>query len=167
MPKPGQKTVTVSGKALTLLEQRYRIEKTKKPNLSFAAFISEAALMELERRNILTEAQFISVIGFEDNTLIIRDLRKAGQLIEVHIKNKKLKCIADDDFDCIHVGFAYFGVYPNTASIVRISAVVFCIGVALPGINSITPGERFWLFLIGGLWCVLVPFTILCNINNL
>jgi hypothetical protein len=30
----------------------------------------------------------------------------AGQLIEVHIKNKKLKCIADDDFDCIHVGFA-------------------------------------------------------------
>ena len=40
LPKPGQKTVTVSGKALTLLEQRYRIEKTKKPNLSFAAFIS-------------------------------------------------------------------------------------------------------------------------------
>jgi hypothetical protein len=106
LPKPGQKTVTVSGKALTLLEQRYRIEKTKKPNLSFAAFISEAALMELERRNILKEAQFISVIGFEDNILIVRDLRKAGQLIEVHIKNKKLKCIADDDFDCIHVGFA-------------------------------------------------------------
>ena len=93
LPKPGQKTVTVSGKALTLLEQRYRIEKTKKPNLSFAAFISEAALMELERRNILKEAQFISVIGFEDNTLIVRDLRKSGQLIEVHIKNKKLKCV--------------------------------------------------------------------------
>jgi hypothetical protein len=62
--------------------------------------------LELERRNILKEAQFISVIGFEDNTLIVRDLRKSGQLIEVHIKNKKLKCIADDDFDCIHVGFA-------------------------------------------------------------
>jgi len=106
LPKPGQKTVTVSGKALTLLEQKYKIEKTKKPNLSFAAFISEAALMELERRNILKEAQFISVIGFEDNTLIVRDVRKASQLIEVHIKNKKLKCIADDDFDCIHVGFA-------------------------------------------------------------
>jgi hypothetical protein len=66
LPKPGQKTVTVSGKALTMLEQRYRIEKTKKPSLSFAAFIAEAALMELERRNILKEAQFISVIGFED-----------------------------------------------------------------------------------------------------
>jgi hypothetical protein len=52
-------TVTVSGKALTILEQKYRIEKTKKPNLSFAAFISEAALMELERRNIL-QAQSIS-----------------------------------------------------------------------------------------------------------
>jgi hypothetical protein len=90
LPKP------VSGKALTLLEQSYRIEKTKKPNPSFAAFISEAALMK---------AQYISVIGFDDNTLFLRDLRKAGQLIEVHIKNKKLKCIADDDFDCIHVGF--------------------------------------------------------------
>ena len=62
--------------------------------------------MELERRNILKEAQFISVIGFEDNILIVRDLRKAGQLIELHIKNKKLKCIADDDFDCKHVGLA-------------------------------------------------------------
>ncbi|MFZ0514963.1 MAG: hypothetical protein WAM14_25405 [Candidatus Nitrosopolaris sp.] len=63
--------------------------------------------MELERRNILKEAQSISIIGFEDNTLIVRDLRKeGGQLIEVHIKNKKLKCITDDDFGCIHVGFA-------------------------------------------------------------
>jgi hypothetical protein len=33
------------------------------------------------------EAQYISVIGLEDNTPIVRDLRKAGQLIE----NKKLK----------------------------------------------------------------------------
>ena len=34
-------------------------------------------------------------------------IRKEGrQLIEVHIRNKKLKCITDDDFGCIHVGFA-------------------------------------------------------------
>ncbi len=36
-----------------------------------------------------------------------------------------------------------------------ISAVVFSVGVALPGINNIPPGERFWLFLVGGLWGVL------------
>jgi hypothetical protein len=60
LPKPGQKTITVSGKSLAELEHKYNIEKTKHPNLSFAAFVSESALMELERRRILREAQFIS-----------------------------------------------------------------------------------------------------------
>jgi uncharacterized membrane protein YccC len=36
-----------------------------------------------------------------------------------------------------------------------ISAVVFSVGVALPGIHNIPFGERFWLFLVGGLWGVL------------
>jgi uncharacterized membrane protein YccC len=50
---------------------------------------------------------------------------------------------------------SYLGVYPNAAIIVMISAVVFSVGVALPGINNIPPGERFWLFLVGGLWGVI------------
>ena len=49
---------------------------------------------------------------------------------------------------------SYFGVYPIHPSILIISAVVFSVGVAVPGINNITPGERFWLFLVGGLWGV-------------
>jgi hypothetical protein len=107
MPKPGQKTVTVSGKALAELEQRYTLEKAKRPALSFATFISESALMELERRRILREAQFISFIGFEQDTLILRDIRKhEATLVEVQLKNKKLKCITDGKFDCVHVGFA-------------------------------------------------------------
>src|SRR5215469_16925768 len=47
---------------------------------------------------------------------------------------------------------SYFGVHPIHPNILTISAVVFSLGVALPGINNITPGERFWLFLVGGLW---------------
>jgi hypothetical protein len=54
---------------------------------------------------------------------------------------------------------SYFGVYPIHPNILTISAVVFCIDVALPGINNITPGERFWLFLVGGLWGVLGAIT--------
>jgi Fusaric acid resistance protein-like len=49
---------------------------------------------------------------------------------------------------------SYFGVYPFHPSILIVSAVVFSVGVAIPGINNITPGERFWLFLVGGLWGV-------------
>jgi hypothetical protein len=32
--------------------------------------------------------------------------RKNERLIEVQIKNRNLKCISEDKFDCIHVGFA-------------------------------------------------------------
>jgi hypothetical protein len=106
LPKPGQKTITVSGKSLSELEHKYSIEKTKHPNLSFAAFVSESALIELERRRILREAQFISLIGFNDDGVILKDMRKNGRLIEVQVRNKNLKCITEDTFDCIHVGFA-------------------------------------------------------------
>lgn len=106
MPQPGQKTVTVSGKALSQLEDIYKLEKLKRPNLSFATFVSESALIELERRKILREAQFISLVGFGDDIVILKDVRKDRRLIEVQIRNKHLKCISEDKFDCIHVGFA-------------------------------------------------------------
>ena len=106
LPKRGQKTITVSGKSLSELERRYNIEKTKHPSLSFAAFVSESALIELERRSMLREAQFVSLVGFSDDAVILKDIRKNGRLIEVQIRNKNLKCIPEDTSDCIHVGFA-------------------------------------------------------------
>jgi hypothetical protein len=106
LPQPGQKTITVSGNTLTQLEDNYRLEKVKRPSLSFATFISESALIELERRKILKEARFISLVGFGDDEVILKDLRKDGRLIEVQIRNRNLKCVSEDKFDCIHVGFA-------------------------------------------------------------
>jgi len=106
LPQPGQKTVTVSGRALSQLEDNYKLEKVRRPNLSFATFVSESALIELERSKILREAQFISLVGFGDDAVILKDVRKDGRLIEVQIKNRNLKCISEDKFDCIHVGFA-------------------------------------------------------------
>jgi len=106
LPQKGQKTVTVSGKVLSKLEAIYKLEKVKRPNLSFASFISESALIELERRNILREAQQISVIGFGDDSVILKDVRKIDRFIEVQVRDRKLKCISDNKFDCIHVGFA-------------------------------------------------------------
>lgn len=106
MPQPGQKTITVSGNTLTQLEDNYRLEKVKRPSLSFATFISESALIELERRKILKEARFISLVGFGDDEVILKDVRKDGRLIEVQIRNRNLKCVSEDKIDCIHVGFA-------------------------------------------------------------
>jgi hypothetical protein len=106
LPQKGQKTVTVSGKVLSKLEGIYKLEKVKRPTLSFASFISESALIELERRNILREAQQISVVGFGDDSVILKDVRKIDRFIEVQVRDRKLKCISDNKFDCIHVGFA-------------------------------------------------------------
>lgn len=106
LPKPGQKTVTMSGEALRQLEQKYEIERQKRPNLSFAAFISESALMELERQNILKESQFVSLISINDDIVFLKDARKSGRFFEVQLRNKKLKCLTDNSSDCIHVGFA-------------------------------------------------------------
>jgi hypothetical protein len=106
VPKPGQKTITLSGKLLRSLEEKYEKEKTERPSLSFSAFIAESALIELERRNILREAQFISLIDLHDNVVILKDGRKTKKFVEVQIKGNKLKCLTDDRFDCIHVGFA-------------------------------------------------------------
>lgn len=106
MPQKGQKTITISGKALKKLEQRYELEATKQPKLSFASFIAESAIMELERQQILRESQLISLVGFGENTVILKDAKRVNRLIEVQIRDKRMKCITDDKFDCIHVGFA-------------------------------------------------------------
>ncbi|HEY7777788.1 MAG TPA: hypothetical protein VIA09_04535 [Nitrososphaeraceae archaeon] len=106
MPNKGQKTVTVSGETLKKLERRFELEKRKNPKISFASFIADSAIIELQRRNILKESQLISVVSFDDNILTLKDHRKKQRFIEVQLIDKKLKCLTDDSQDCIHVGFA-------------------------------------------------------------
>ncbi len=98
----------MSGEPLRKLEARYEHEKKKHPGLSFANFLAESALMELERRDMLRESGFISFLTYtdENNIVILKDARKQNQFIEIQIKGKKLKCLNDDSFECIHVGFA-------------------------------------------------------------
>ena len=108
MPRPEQKSVTLSGVKLKELQQSWDAEKKKRPDLKFATFVSELALIELERRNILREAGFISLAApLEGNTVLLRDSRKENRIFEVQIlSNRKLKCVQDKDYDCVHVGFA-------------------------------------------------------------
>jgi hypothetical protein len=106
LPNKGQKTVTVSGETLKKLEKKYELAKRKNPKISFASFISESAIIELERRSILKDAQFISVIGFDDNILTLKDHRKKDRFIEITFRNRQLWCNFDRKLDCIHIGFA-------------------------------------------------------------
>jgi len=70
LPQRGQKTITISGKTLKKLEHKYQLEVTKQPKLSFASFIDESAIIELERRRIIKEAQLISLVGFGKDSVI-------------------------------------------------------------------------------------------------
>jgi hypothetical protein len=38
--------------------------------------------------------------------LIHKDTRRQNKFIEIQIKGRKPKCLNDDSFECIHVGFA-------------------------------------------------------------
>ncbi|MFY3739827.1 MAG: hypothetical protein HMLIMOIP_000246 [Candidatus Nitrosomirales archaeon] len=105
MGQLGQKTVTLSGKILRELQKEFDKEVRKRPSLSFAGFISEYAMMELERKKIVTQTAPISLIGFQDDKVILKDARR-DRFAEVQIKDKKMKCLLDDKTDCIHVGFA-------------------------------------------------------------
>lgn len=106
MPQPGQKSVTVSGATLKQLEKKYNAEKDKRPSLSFSGFIAESAILELERRDILRESQLISVIGFHENILTLKDSRKKPRYVEIYLNNGQLSCDLDKSTECIHIGFA-------------------------------------------------------------
>lgn len=106
MPKPGQRSLTVSGDVLKKLNKAYKEERKKHPSLTFAGFISETALLELERRNILERSQYLSLIGFQDNILYLKDAKNLKNIIQVYLKDGSLYCENDDSFNCIHVGFA-------------------------------------------------------------
>lgn len=95
----------MSGKRLSQLQDIFQKEKSKQPSLSFAAFIADSALMELERRQIIRKAPFISLVGAYEDTITLKDVRKNKKFIEVQIRDKKVNCQFCDRTDCIHVGF--------------------------------------------------------------
>lgn len=96
----------MSGQVLTELETKYQEEKNRRPTLSFAAFIAESALMELEHRQLIREAAAISLVGIYNDMITLKDARNRGKFVEVQIKEKGVKCLTDDDETCIHVGFS-------------------------------------------------------------
>ncbi len=104
MPQQGQKSITLSGEQLKRLEKEYKKEREKVSSKSFASFIAESAIIELERKQILRESQIISLIALQGNTIFLKDVRKSS-LIEVTIKDKEPYCLHDSKSDCIHVGF--------------------------------------------------------------
>ena len=95
----------MSGKRLKRLEKEFQQNKSKQLGSSFSAFIADAALIELERRDLINRAAYISLIAINNNAIILKDV-KEKRFAEVYLRNQALKCDTCDKDDCIHVGFA-------------------------------------------------------------
>ena len=55
MPKPGQKTITLTGKTLASLEKYYKKESSESMyTISFAEFVSKHALRDIERTGAIS-----------------------------------------------------------------------------------------------------------------
>lgn len=106
MPQENQKTITMSGERLANLESKFKQTKSHQPGLSFASFVVDSALMELERKDLVSQALFISLVALQDNVVVLRDLRRDMEFVEVMIKDGSLVCRTCDDA-CVHVGFAW------------------------------------------------------------
>lgn len=106
MPKTGQKTITVSGDKLVKLEAKYKQEKVRRPSLTFAGFVAESAVINLESQNLLREAAFISFIGENNGIITLKDAKRENRFVEVQIAEDGPICLDDDNSTkCIHVGF--------------------------------------------------------------
>ena len=95
----------MSGKRLERLEKEFQQNKSRQLGSSFSAFIADAALIELERRELINQAAYISLIAINDNVIILKDVEKRS-FAEVYLRNRTLKCDTCNKDNCIHVGFA-------------------------------------------------------------
>ena len=59
--------------------------------MTFSAYISDSALLELERQEMLKDARFISFVSFEDDRIILEDVRDGARdkFVEVQLRDKK------------------------------------------------------------------------------
>lgn len=67
MAKPGQKTITMSGKRLIILEKAYHKAKKKDPFLSFAAFLFNMAIvgiaLDQHSKSVHTQTDLQNTLG--------------------------------------------------------------------------------------------------------
>jgi|SRR3989304_1841342 len=112
MPDKGFRSVNVAEEVYQKLRERAKHEKK-----SIAAYATQilASVMEADER-LSRYAPFIEVIGFEGNSVILRD-HKLDRIVEVYLHEKELSCYYDGSKDCLHVAFCH--ALPQVRKVVR------------------------------------------------
>ena len=112
MPDRGFKTITVSESVYKKIAAN--AEQEKKSITALATHVL-ASYMEVDEK-LSRYAPYIEVIGFEGNSAILRD-HKTGDIIDVRLHDKELRCVYDDARDCVHVAFCQ--ALPQVRKVIR------------------------------------------------
>lgn len=95
-----RKVIAIGGTTSERLEERHKIEN---PKLSFAEYVDEYLLINLEKDDFLrTYAPGLSKIGITDNVLYLKD-SKENKVIEIRLVNGILQ---SNDENPIYTQFA-------------------------------------------------------------
>ena len=102
MPYKGYQAITISQG----IYEKVKL-KAQKENKSISSYASEVLACYIEADEKLSRyAPFIEVVGFEGNSVVLRD-HKLDSIIDVRLYDKKLLCVHDEAEDCMHVSFCH------------------------------------------------------------
>jgi hypothetical protein len=112
MPDKGFHSINVTEEVYGKV--KLKAEKEKKSITAYASHIL-ASYMEADEK-LSRYAPFIEVVGFEGNSIILRD-HKLNRIIEVYLHEKEITCVHDDSKDCVHVSFCL--ALPQTTRVLQ------------------------------------------------
>ena len=112
MPDKGFRSINVTEQVYEKIKLKAEHEKN-----SITAYASQILFSVIEAEEKLSRyAPFIEVIGFEGNSVILRD-HKMDRVVEVYLHEKELSCMLDSSKDCVHVSFCH--ALPQTRRVIR------------------------------------------------
>jgi hypothetical protein len=100
----GKEVVTVE-----IFKETYETMKTiaTKKRWSTKDYINTVLLEAIERDRFLRlYAPSLSKVGYEDDTLFIRDA-KLGKTAEIYLRDRSLYCNVCHSKDCVHIHYAF------------------------------------------------------------
>ncbi len=112
MPDKGFRSINVTEEVYQKV--KLKAEQEKKSITAYASHVL-ASFMEADEK-LSRYAPFIEVIGFEGNSVILRD-HKLDRIVEVYLHEKELSCYYDDSKECVHVSFCH--ALPQVGRVVR------------------------------------------------
>ncbi len=109
MPKVGYKSYALKEKLYDFWQNEYQQNKQSLKNqgiTSFNAYLTNLLNKSITQSPVSPNESIMKMVYLKDGLLAIQD-NIQNRIVELTIKNGKIKCVLDEKDNCVHVGFAY------------------------------------------------------------